>query len=55
MMLCSGYCMACLMPVLGGLVRDLAGHYQAPYIGLMVLALLMTVLAWLLGRSQPSR
>lgn len=55
MMLCAGYCIACLAPVLSGLARDLAGHYQAPFMGLGVLALIMTGLAWLLGQGSRDR
>jgi CP family cyanate transporter-like MFS transporter len=46
MMLCMGYSMACLTPVLTGLARDLAGHYQLPFMVLTGLALLKTALAW---------
>jgi CP family cyanate transporter-like MFS transporter len=38
--------MACLTPVLTGLARDLAGHYQLPFMVLTGLALLKTALAW---------
>ncbi|MET1078287.1 MAG: MFS transporter [Pseudomonas sp.] len=48
MMLCAGYSMACLTPVLTGLGRDLSGDYQLPFMVLTGLALLMTWLAWLL-------
>ncbi|CAN7512350.1 MFS transporter [Pseudomonas sp. LjRoot71] len=54
MMLCMGYSLACLTPVLTGLARDLAGSYQLPFMVLTVLALLMTLLAWLM-RHGPSR
>lgn len=48
MMLCAGYCMASLAPVLIGLGRDIAGSYEAPFAVLISLALLMTLIAWLL-------
>ncbi|MBC9251073.1 MFS transporter [Pseudomonas alcaligenes] len=48
MMLCAGYCMACLAPVLVGLGRDLAGTYQVPFAVLIGLAVLMTLIAWAL-------
>lgn len=54
MMLCMGYSMACLTPILTGLARDLAGYYQLPFIVLTGLAMLMTVLAWLLS-AEPRR
>lgn len=59
MMLCAGYCMACLAPILAGLGRDLAGDYQAPFMVLCGLAVLMTVIAWCLrtpkvAADQPS-
>jgi CP family cyanate transporter-like MFS transporter len=38
--------------VLTGLGRDLAGSYQAPFMVITVLALIMCVLAWLLGRGR---
>lgn len=55
MMLCAGYCMACLTPVLSGLARDLAGNYQVPFMALSALAVLMTFLAWALGNGRPQR
>jgi CP family cyanate transporter-like MFS transporter len=51
MMLCLGYCLACLTPILSGLARDLSGNYQLPFMVLTGLALLMTVLAWLMRRG----
>lgn len=51
MMLCMGYSIACLTPVLTGLARDLAGHYQLPFMVLTSLALLMTALAWVMRRG----
>jgi CP family cyanate transporter-like MFS transporter len=51
MMLCMGYSVACLTPVLTGLARDLAGHYQLPFMVLASLALLMTALAWVMRRG----
>jgi MFS transporter, CP family, cyanate transporter len=55
MMLFVGYSMACLTPVLTGLARDLAGHYQLPFMVLTALALLMSLLAWVLGRGRHAR
>lgn len=57
MMLCAGYCTACVTPVVTGLLRDLAGSYQVPFLLLTSLALLMTVLAWYLQPKVrcPSR
>jgi CP family cyanate transporter-like MFS transporter len=52
MMLFAGYGLASLAPVLTGLGRDLAGSYQAPFMVITVLALIMCVLAWLLGRGR---
>jgi CP family cyanate transporter-like MFS transporter len=52
MMLCMGYSLACLTPVLTGLTRDLAGSYQLPFMVLTGLALGMTLLAWVLGRES---
>ncbi|UVE19089.1 MFS transporter [Pseudomonas sp. LS44] len=46
MMLFAGYSMASSAPVLSGLGRDLAGNYQAPFMVLSVLALVMSWLAW---------
>lgn len=54
MMLCAGYSMACLTPILTGLGRDLSGDYRLPFMVLTALALLMTWLAWLLRRG-PAR
>ncbi|MHA6493803.1 MFS transporter [Pseudomonas borbori] len=51
MMLCFGYCLACFTPILTGLARDLSGDYQLPFMVLTGLALLMTVLAWLMRRG----
>ncbi|MEX6502174.1 MFS transporter [Pseudomonas zhanjiangensis] len=50
MMLCMGYGMACVTPILTGLARDLSGDYRLPFIVLTALALLMTLLAGLLSR-----
>lgn len=55
MMLCAGYGMACLAPILVGLGRDLAGSYQVPFMVLIGLALLMTVLAWALRSPSAQR
>lgn len=51
MMLCMGYSIGCLTPVLTGLARDLAGNYQVPFVALTSLAVLMTVLAWMMRRG----
>lgn len=51
MMLCLGYCLACLTPILSGLARDMSGNYQLPFMVLTGLALLMTALAWLMRRG----
>ena len=45
MMLCTGYCLACLTPVLAGIGRDLAGNYRLPFLVLAGMAALMTLLA----------
>jgi len=50
MMLCAGYSMASLTPILTGLGRDLAGDYRPPFMVLTGLALLMTFLAWRLSQ-----
>jgi MFS transporter, CP family, cyanate transporter len=55
MMLCMGYSMACLTPVLTGLARDFSGNYQLPFMVLTGLACLMTVLAWTMRRSPRKR
>jgi MFS transporter, CP family, cyanate transporter len=52
MMLFTGYGLACMTPILTGLARDLSGSYRLPFAALTGLALLMTLIAWLLGRSQ---
>ncbi len=52
MMLCAGYGMACLAPVLVGLGRDLSGTYQAPFAAMSALALAMTLLAVALRRPR---
>jgi len=54
MMLCLGYCLACLTPILSGLARDLSGNYQLPFMVLTGLALMKTVLAWSMRRG-PGR
>lgn len=51
MMLFMGYSVGSLTPVLSGMARDLAGNYQTPFMVLTGLALLLTSLAWWLGRS----
>ncbi|WP_372239604.1 CynX/NimT family MFS transporter [Pseudomonas sp. L-22-4S-12] len=48
MMLCAGYCMACLAPILVGLGRDLGGDYRLPFMVLTALGVLMTLIAWCL-------
>lgn len=52
MMLFVGYSLACLTPMLTGLARDLAGHYQLPFVVLTALALLMSAVAWALGKGR---
>ena len=52
MMLCTGYSLACLTPILTGLARDLSSSYRLPFAVLTALALLMTLIAWLLGRGN---
>lgn len=48
MMLCAGYCISSFTPILTGLVRDLTGSYQVPFVVLTGLAMTMIVLAALL-------
>ncbi len=48
MMLCAGYGMACLAPVLVGMGRDLSGNYQVPFMVMVGMAVTMTVIAWCL-------
>ena len=55
MMLFVGYSLACLTPVLTGLARDLAGNYQLPFMVLTSLAVVMSLLAWIMGRERRSR
>lgn len=45
MMLCTGYSLACLTPVLAGLGRDLAGDYRTPFLVLAGMAACMSLLA----------
>lgn len=52
MMLFTGYSLGCLTPILTGLARDLSGSYRLPFVVLTALALVMTLVAWLLGRSR---
>lgn len=52
MMLFTGYGLACLTPILTGLARDLSGSYRLPFATLTGLAVLMMLIAWLLGRSK---
>lgn len=51
MMLCMGYSIGCLTPILSGLARDLAGNYRLPFMALTALAVLMTALAWLMRKG----
>lgn len=55
MMLFTGYGLGCLTPILTGLARDLSGGYRLPFAVLTGLALLMSVLAWALGRGRRRR
>lgn len=48
MMLCAGYGMSCVMPILIGLGRDLSDGYRLPFLVMTALALGMSVLARLL-------
>ncbi|WP_044871780.1 MFS transporter [Pseudomonas sp. LFM046] len=52
MMLFVGYGLACLTPILAGLGRDLAGNYQVPFMVITSLAVIMSVIAWFLGRGH---
>lgn len=52
MMLCAGYCLGCLAPVLTGLGRDLAGDYRWPFLVLAGISAIMVVLAM---RLAPRR
>ncbi|UCO99421.1 MFS transporter [Metapseudomonas lalkuanensis] len=52
MMLFAGYGMASFAPILAGFGRDLAGSYQAPFMVITGLALVMCVLAWVLGLKR---
>lgn len=52
MMLFMGYSVGSLTPVLSGLARDLSGSYQLPFVVLMCLAMLMTVLAILMLKGR---
>jgi CP family cyanate transporter-like MFS transporter len=54
MMLCAGYCLASLAPVLMGLGGDLSGNYQWPFTVLTGMGLLLCVFAWRL-RAGKSR
>nr|WP_276583976.1 MFS transporter [Pseudomonas sp. RIT-PI-AD] len=45
MMLCAGYGMGCLTPILAGVGRDFSGTYQLPFMVLTALALGMTIVA----------
>jgi CP family cyanate transporter-like MFS transporter len=48
MMLCAGYSISCFTPILTGLVRDITGSYQVPFIVLTGLAISMIALAFML-------
>lgn len=52
MMLFAGYGMASFAPILAGFGRDMAGSYQAPFMVLTALALVMSLLAWVLGLKR---
>lgn len=52
MMLFAGYSLGSLTPVLAGLGRDLGGNYQLPFMVFTTLAVIMCVLAWMLGRRR---
>jgi len=54
MMLCTGYCLACLSPVLTGLARDMAGHYRWPFLVLAGMSFTMTLLALKLAPRRPA-
>ena len=55
MMLCTGYCLACLTPVLAGLGRDLAGDYRMPFLVLTGMAACMSLLAMRLRPRHVAR
>ena len=55
MMLCTGYCLACLTPVLAGLGRDLAGDYRMPFLVLTGMAACMSLLAMRLRPRHVDR
>ncbi|WCR46525.1 MFS transporter [Stutzerimonas stutzeri] len=55
MMLCTGYCLACLTPVLAGLGRDLAGDYRMPFLVLTGMAACMSLLAMRLRPRHVER
>ena len=46
MMLCAGYSLASLAPVLVGLGRELSGNYQWPFTALTCMGLLLALFAW---------
>jgi len=48
MMLCAGYGLGGLAPMLAGLGRDLGGDYRAPFAALVVVAATMSVLSFFL-------
>ncbi len=52
MMLCTGYSLACLTPVLAGLGRDMAGDYRMPFLVLTGMAACMSLLAMRLRPRQ---
>jgi CP family cyanate transporter-like MFS transporter len=55
MMLCAGYSLASLTPVLTGLGRDLSGNYQWPFMLLTAMALLLCGFAWRLRMGKPGQ
>ncbi|MEN0106572.1 MAG: MFS transporter, partial [Pseudomonas sp.] len=54
MMLCAGYSISSFTPILTGLVRDLTGSYQVPFVVLTGLAVAMIGLAWLLQQKKAA-
>lgn len=55
MMLCAGYSLASMTPVLTGFGRDLSGNYQWPFMALTAMAALMCVFAWRLRAGKPGK
>lgn len=54
MMLFTGYSLGSLTPILSGWARDLSGSYRLPFAVLAVLAAVMVLLVWGLGRKPRS-